>query len=218
VGSANNGANSSAQTNVNFSRNQVAGTLVNPVVFNNAGTLNMHGNEFGVNVTVQASTKWLYATGNAFAAGKSLTDEADFSTIEARALRKMTSTPANAARVDTLDNTLKVLTQALTRTLAGYVQKVVDALNFEWRLSGSTTNKMSLVAAGHLQTSASIRPGALGASAAQQTATGMWAVTGAPSNTYGQDGDFCFRSDGTVAGNTVMYHKEGGAWVAFTTT
>jgi hypothetical protein len=37
---------------------------------------------------------------------------------------------------------------------------------------------------------------------------------GVPSNTVGQNGDFCLRFDGTEAGHTVLYHKESGAWVA----
>lgn len=52
----------------------------------------------------------------------------------------------------------------------------------------------------------------------QQTAAAIYAGTGAPNNANGNNGDFYFRGDGTVAGNTVMYHKEAGAWVAFTTT
>ena len=42
--------------------------------------------------------------------------------------------------------------------------------------------------------------------------------SGAPSNGDGSNGDFYFRSDGTQAGNTVIYHKEGGSWVALVTT
>lgn len=53
---------------------------------------------------------------------------------------------------------------------------------------------------------------------AAQSVASLYAGTGAPSNADGSDGDFYFRSNGTVAGNTVMYHKEAGAWVAFTTT
>jgi len=45
-----------------------------------------------------------------------------------------------------------------------------------------------------------------------------YAGAGVPDNGTGQNGDFCFRSDGTVAGDTVIYHKEGGSWVACTTT
>ena len=41
--------------------------------------------------------------------------------------------------------------------------------------------------------------------------------TGAPDNGDGSNGDFYFRSDGTKAGNTVIYHKEGGSWVALVT-
>jgi len=37
---------------------------------------------------------------------------------------------------------------------------------------------------------------------------------GVPSNAVGSDGDFAFRQDGTVAGHTVIYHKQAGAWVA----
>lgn len=51
-----------------------------------------------------------------------------------------------------------------------------------------------------------------------QTAAAIYAGTGAPNNANGNDGDFYMRGDGTVAGNNVMYHKEAGAWVAFTTT
>ena len=40
-------------------------------------------------------------------------------------------------------------------------------------------------------------------------------VTGVPPDTLGTNGDVAFRSDGTVAGGTVHYHKEGGTWVAF---
>ena len=40
---------------------------------------------------------------------------------------------------------------------------------------------------------------------------------GAPNDANGQNGDFYFRSEGTVAGNTVVYHKQAGIWVALTT-
>jgi hypothetical protein len=40
------------------------------------------------------------------------------------------------------------------------------------------------------------------------------AFGGPPANSVGQNGDFAFRPDGTVAGHTVIYHKEAGAWVA----
>jgi hypothetical protein len=51
-----------------------------------------------------------------------------------------------------------------------------------------------------------------------QTSCGLTAGSGAPNNANGNNGDFYLRSDGTVAGNTVIYHKESGAWVALTTT
>lgn len=40
---------------------------------------------------------------------------------------------------------------------------------------------------------------------------------GVPAATLGANNDFYFRGDGTAAGNTVIYHKESGAWVALTT-
>lgn len=41
---------------------------------------------------------------------------------------------------------------------------------------------------------------------------------GVPSNSMGSDGWFYFRFDGTKAGNTVIYHKEVGVWIALITT
>jgi hypothetical protein len=55
-------------------------------------------------------------------------------------------------------------------------------------------------------------------SGTQQNAAGLSAGSGAPSDSDGSNGDFYFRSDGTVLGNTAIYHKEAGAWVALTTT
>jgi len=37
---------------------------------------------------------------------------------------------------------------------------------------------------------------------------------GAPNDVNGSNGDFYFRLDGTQAGNTIIYHKESGTWVA----
>jgi len=50
----------------------------------------------------------------------------------------------------------------------------------------------------------------------QQTASAMYAGTGAPNNANGSDGDFYLRGNGTVAGSNIVYHKEAGAWVALT--
>ena len=53
---------------------------------------------------------------------------------------------------------------------------------------------------------------------AAQTVTKLTGNSGAPSNGDGANGDFYLRSDGTAGGNTVIYHKEAGAWVALVTT
>jgi hypothetical protein len=41
-----------------------------------------------------------------------------------------------------------------------------------------------------------------------------WQVIGVPPVGTGSNGDFAFRSDGTTAAHTILYHKEAGAWVA----
>lgn len=46
----------------------------------------------------------------------------------------------------------------------------------------------------------------------------LYAGNGAPNNGNGANGDFYFRGDGTQAGNTVIYHKQSGAWVALIST
>jgi hypothetical protein len=50
-----------------------------------------------------------------------------------------------------------------------------------------------------------------------QTASLHMVASGAPDNAHGTVGDFCFRADGFVSTNTVLYHKEGSGWVGFTT-
>jgi hypothetical protein len=54
--------------------------------------------------------------------------------------------------------------------------------------------------------------------AASQTACSIYAGSGAPNNANGSNGDIYFRGDGTQAASTVIYHKEGGSWVALITT
>jgi hypothetical protein len=42
-----------------------------------------------------------------------------------------------------------------------------------------------------------------------------WFNTGAPSNSFGANGDFYFRADGTHSGTSnCIYHKENGVWFA----
>ena len=48
---------------------------------------------------------------------------------------------------------------------------------------------------------------------AVQAAVKIHAGNGVPDNANGANGDFYLRGDGTTAGSTVIYHKEGGAWV-----
>jgi hypothetical protein len=210
IGSFDSGGGS-AQTNVAWLAGITAGSKVNDITINNAGTFSMAFRECNVNVTVGASTKWLYAVGNTFAAGKTLTSNAQWSTVDARNLRIMAASAANAQRQDSIDATFQVFSSALNFAGSNYVLKTVHAQSFDWALSGSATTKMTLTAGGYLQTPAGIRPGALGASPAQQTATAQWGGTGAPSNSFGANGDFYFRSDGGAG--TSIYMKRAGAWV-----
>jgi hypothetical protein len=46
-----------------------------------------------------------------------------------------------------------------------------------------------------------------------QSAFGIWAGTGAPSNTYGVSGEFYFRGDTYSTANQRVYIKQGGTWV-----
>lgn len=52
---------------------------------------------------------------------------------------------------------------------------------------------------------------------ADQGDVAFYAGSGAPSNALGSNGSFYFRSDGTAAGATAVYHKEGGSWVGLAT-
>jgi len=56
------------------------------------------------------------------------------------------------------------------------------------------------------------------AAGAAQTVVSLYAGNGAPNNANGANGDYFLRGDGTVGGNTAIYHKEAGAWVAAVTT
>lgn len=57
-----------------------------------------------------------------------------------------------------------------------------------------------------------------GSNAMRLGGTQFFAGAGAPAAGLGSNGDFYFRSGGTVGGNTVVYHKEAGSWTTFTTT
>jgi hypothetical protein len=48
--------------------------------------------------------------------------------------------------------------------------------------------------------------------ATYQTSCGLWAGTGAPNNSYGQTGDYYFRSDTPATANQRVYVKNGGTW------
>lgn len=87
-------------------------------------------------------------------------------------------------------------------------------------LQGGTTNEYyHLTAAMHalavLILAGGLRPPTTAGAA--QTNLKITAGNGVPDNAEGANNDFYFRGDGTKAGNTVIYHKEGGAWVALVT-
>lgn len=74
-------------------------------------------------------------------------------------------------------------------------------------ISDGTVNTFAVNASGGV-TSGSLNHGGITNSPAQYSGTGV------PSNSFGVDGDFYFRKDGTAVGKTLLYHRESGAWVA----
>lgn len=50
---------------------------------------------------------------------------------------------------------------------------------------------------------------------ATQAVAGLYAQNGVPNNANGANGDYELRGDGTAAGNTLVYHRETGVWVAW---
>jgi hypothetical protein len=91
-----------------------------------------------------------------------------------------------------------------------------DGTTQDVSLSRAAANRLGLEAGDEFQAGGKVYPGT--DAATLQTASGLYAGTGVPNNANGANGDFYLRGDGTVAGNTVMYHKEAGSWVALTTT
>ena len=90
----------------------------------------------------------------------------------------------------------------------------INAVVANLRVGSATAPVQMLDVSGTIGATDKIFPGT--DAAAAQTVAGIYAGTGVPNNANGNNGDFYFRSDGTVAGNTVQYHKEAGAWVAYT--
>ena len=90
-----------------------------------------------------------------------------------------------------------------------------ETLDFQYRTGVLTSaTALSVNTSGHVSVAKKLFPPKDDATA--QTAAGIYAGSGAPNNSNGSDGDFYFRSDGTVGADTVIYHKEGGSWVACT--
>lgn len=122
----------------------------------------------------------------------------------------------NGRTYRTVDASLGGSTANLNVAENAYIKDTHDALSFDRRISGSATIKETLSATA-FSSPVPIYPGALAAAAAQQTASGLFAGNGVPSNSYGTNGDYYFRGDGTKAGDTCIYHKEGGSWIALGT-
>lgn len=105
-----------------------------------------------------------------------------------------------------------------------YVDNPASAVNYAYISGAATGSPVSFTAAGSdtnrsitfitagtgtARFSNKIYPGT--PAAATQTAAGLSAGTGAPSNSDASDGDFYFRSDGGAL--TSIYQKRAGAWV-----
>lgn len=113
---------------------------------------------------------------------------------------------------------------AVGTTTVGFGFNVVSGLRQDLRIrarsgggntllfeDSSGNNIGSLGLTGKLNVADKIFPGT--DAAAAQSVAGFYAGNGLPNNANGSNGDFYFRGDGTVAGKTSLYHKEGGAWV-----
>jgi len=85
----------------------------------------------------------------------------------------------------------------------------------EFHYGSTGTNVWALKDNGDLSMRGRLAPGT--PTAGVQTGA-LFFVSGVPNNANGTNGDYCLRTDGTAAGNTLLYHKEAGTWVAAITT
>lgn len=123
-------------------------------------------------------------------AGRNAADDADAFTLNA--------TAANNVSLDALIAALQLSGQTVIQFLTGDTVRATLAANGELTLTKGLFLAQDTGAA--------------------QTASKIYAGTGAPNNANGADNDFYFRGDGTAAGNTIIYHKQGGSWVAAVTS
>lgn len=94
---------------------------------------------------------------------------------------------------------------------------VGSTFDLQYRTGAATSaSAADINTSGQLSLVTKIYPGT--DAAAKQAVAGIYAGNGAPNNSNGANGDFYFRGDGTQAGNTVIYHKQSGSWVALITT
>ncbi len=103
-----------------------------------------------------------------------------------------------------------------TGALATYLPGVAVGANkwsFRAAASGATTQKSSGTELAAIQNDGGIVPGALHAGGTAASSR-IYSGTGAPSDTYGANGDFYFRSDTPATPTQRLYIKSAGAWVA----
>jgi hypothetical protein len=105
--------------------------------------------------------------------------------------------------------TVKVVFNATGATKVGTITQNADTM-FVAGEDGVANQASFAIATGQFYPSTEVRTA--------QTAAGIFGGTGVPNNANGNNGDFYFRGDGTQAANTVIYHKQAGAWVALITT
>lgn len=110
-------------------------------------------------------------------------------------------TGGNGANIKLIGNGATTPSKSI-RVQSGSLQIMNDAY---------TAAIAALADTGYLQLAAGLQPG----TPAQATQPGnLFMGSGVPSNANGNNGDFYFRTDGTEAGHTLLYHKESGSWVA----
>ena len=112
-----------------------------------------------------------------------------------------TNTPVISLSLGNI-STLNV--KALNITATAVVISSVSVLN----VTATNVTANSIVSVSNLSSNTKIFPGT--DAGAGQTAAGIYAGTGAPSNANGNNGDYYFRSDGGAT--THLYFKTAGAW------
>lgn len=210
IGQAGSGANI---PNVSFSRNIVAQTLDGTSVFDNVDNLIVEGNFTGATFQYNSGILDMFEADNKYIATPTRNYARNVRSISGALYSTNGLNIQNSVGQGSIveDSGISgTLLASLNSAGSSYAPMSIDALIATIRLSGSTTNKYTFGV--NMYTPGAVYPGSPGASA-QQTNYGILEGTGAPNNTYGNNGDFYFRGDTPAVALQRIYIKTAGAWV-----